>query len=241
MSLSTFECIAAITRHSAGFADAARGNLTAPVEHCPGWAVADLVRHLTEVHWFWATVVDELASAPPEDLRSPPRPSDDALVDLFVTGAGRLVRVLRDADQAASCWTWAPRQQNVAFVTRHQVQEAAVHHWDAVHAAGGTWVVDPVVAADSVDEFLHFSVPSDGPEPLAGTFAIRASDTGDTWTLSDGDRPGAVRVSRGTTDAPTLEGTAAELILWLYGRVDLDTTTVPVELLTRFKGLGSTD
>ena len=40
MTLSTDDCIAAITAHSAGFAEAVRGNLDARVEHCPDWSVA---------------------------------------------------------------------------------------------------------------------------------------------------------------------------------------------------------
>src|SRR3954451_5142038 len=241
MGLSTFDCIAAITEHSAGFAEATRPHLAAKVEHCPGWSVADLVWHLTEVHWFWGTIVEERLAAPPEDSRRPPRPADEDLVDGFVRGAARLVQVLRQADQSASCWTWARQQQDVAFITRHQVQEAAVHHWDAVHAAGGDLLIEPGVAADSVDEFLTFSLPTEEDleeapsQPLGGTFVLRAVDTGDAWTVSDGDTPGTMRVSRGTTDAPVLEGTASDLILWLYSRKDLEGGTVPADLLTRFR------
>ena len=62
-----FDPLAEIAEHSAGLARAAEHNLDAPVEHCPGWTVADLVWHLTEVHWFWAKIVAELPSEPPED------------------------------------------------------------------------------------------------------------------------------------------------------------------------------
>jgi uncharacterized protein (TIGR03083 family) len=247
MTLSTFDCIAAITRHSAGFAEATRDHLDARVEHCPDWSVADLVRHLTEVHWFWATIAEERPASPPDESRRP-APADDArLVDAFIAGAARLVEVLRNADQAAPCWTWAPAQQDVAFITRHQVQEAAVHHWDAVNAAGGRLELDPALAADSVDEFLTFSVPTDAadhdtPEQsLAGSFVLRASDTGDAWTLRDGDRPGTVRAGAGATEAPTLEAPASDLLLWLYGRRDLDTTAVPADLMARFRRLCFTD
>ena len=247
MTLSTFACIAAITQHSAGFAEATRDHLDARVEHCPDWSVADLVRHLTEVHWFWATIAEERLAAPPDDSRRPPRADDAALVDAFVAGAAHLVEVLRNADQAAPCWTWAPAQQNVAFITRHQVQEAAVHHWDAVNAAGDRLELDPALAADSVDEFLTFSVPTDAadygdPEkPLAGSFVLRASDTGDAWTLHDGSRPGTIRADTGATEAPALEAPASDLLLWLYGRRDLDTSVVPADLMTRFRGLCFTD
>jgi uncharacterized protein (TIGR03083 family) len=221
MTSPTFDRIAAITEHSAGFAEATRDNLDALVEHCPGWTVADLVWHLTEVHWFWATIAEERLQSPPEESRRPARAGDDGLVDAFVAGAGRLVRVLREADQSAPCWTWAPHQQDVAFITRHQVQEAAVHHWDAVNAAGGTTVLDPEVATDAVDEFLTFSVAPDPARP-AGGFALRASDTGDTWDLAD-------------PDVPVLEATASDLLLWLYGRIDLDTSAVPGDAVARFR------
>jgi uncharacterized protein (TIGR03083 family) len=249
MTLSTFDQVAAITEHSAGFAAACRDHLDAPVQHCPGWSVADLVRHLTEVHWLWGTIVEERLTAPPEESRRPPRAAEADLVDVFVAGAARLVQVLREADQSAHCWTWAGWQQDVAFVTRHQVQEAVVHHWDAALATGAGWALEPAVAADAVDEFLHFSVASeDDPDepttpPLDGTFALRTTDTGDAWTLTDGARPGVARVVREAADVPTIEATATELLLWLYERVDLDTGSagLPDELVARFRAITFTD
>src|SRR3954449_9016030 len=101
MTLSTFDAIAAITEHSAGLADAARGGLDAPVEHCPGWSVADLVWHVTGVHWFWATIAEGPLTERPSEESRPARPADDALVDGFTAQAARLVHVLRDADQTA--------------------------------------------------------------------------------------------------------------------------------------------
>jgi uncharacterized protein (TIGR03083 family) len=247
MTLSTFDCIAAITEHSAGFADVARDHLDAPVEHCPGWSVADLVRHLTEVHWFWGTIVAERLTEPPDEARRPPRPDDAGLVDAFKAAAVHLVAALREADQSHPCWTWARWRQDVAFVTRHQVQEAAVHHWDAAHAARAGAEIEPAVAADSVDEFLHFSVASDDDpdepttSPLEGALSFRALDTGDAWTLTDG-RPGTAVVATGLAGgAPVLEAPAADLLLWLYQRVDLDTSAVPADLLARFRGICFTD
>jgi uncharacterized protein (TIGR03083 family) len=248
MTLTTEECLAAITEHSAGFADACRGNLSAHVEHCPDWSVADLVWHLSEVHWFWATIAEERLDAPPEESRRPVRPADEALLDAFEAGAARLVDVLRAADQSATCWTWAPQQQDVAFITRHQVQEAAVHHWDAVHAAGGSLAIEPVVAADCVDEFLTFSVsteadPAEPPgQPLEATFVLRAGDTRDAWTIADGPLPGTVAVTRvGDDDAPTVTAPASDLLLWLYGRRTLESSRLPNGLEDRFRRLCFTD
>jgi uncharacterized protein (TIGR03083 family) len=248
MSLSTDDCVAAIRRHSAGLAAAARDNLDARVEHCPDWSVADLVSHVAGVHWFWGTIAGELLTEPPPQSRRPARLPDAELVDGFERGAERLAEVLADADQSAHAWTWASWQQDVAFITRHQVQEAAVHHWDAVNAAGGRLDIEPEVAADSVDEFLHFSVaseddPDDPPETrLDGRLALRAADTGDAWTLVDGARPGTARVLGGVdADAPLVEATASDLLLWLYQRVVVDTAAVPDELLARFRALCFSD
>ncbi|HEU5271137.1 MAG TPA: maleylpyruvate isomerase family mycothiol-dependent enzyme, partial [Jatrophihabitans sp.] len=149
---------AEIALQSAALADAAEGNLTAPVEHCPGWTVADLVRHVIEVHWFWAMIAELRPVEPPADEQRPEPPADTELLERFRAGALHLVEVLRHADPQASCWTWAPTQQNVGFIQRHQVQEAAVHRWDTEHAAGRSVALDVPAAVDSVEEFLTFSV-----------------------------------------------------------------------------------
>jgi hypothetical protein len=78
--------------------------------------------------------------------------------------------------------------------------------------------------------------------PLDGTLGFRATDTGDAWTLTDGRRPGTAAVSRSPgADVPVLEASASDLLLWLYGRVDLDTSAVPDDLLGRFRAMCFTD
>lgn len=149
------------------------------------------------------------------------------MVPAFEAGAERLARVLGEADPRERVWTWAPAQQDAAFVIRHQVQEIAVHHWDAVNAAGAMLALEPELAADAVDEFLHFSLSSDqdpadpARAPLGGSLVLRATDTGDEWRLSDGD--------------------ASDLLLWLYQRAEVDTSTVDPELVKRFRALSFTD
>ncbi|MGH3496602.1 MAG: maleylpyruvate isomerase family mycothiol-dependent enzyme [Nocardioidaceae bacterium] len=248
MSLPTIDFLATITEHSAGFAAAAEANLDAQVEHCPGWTVADLVHHLTSVHWFWATIVEELLSSPPSDDRRPDRAEPARLISVFQDGAAHLVAVLAAADQADTVYTWAPAQHDVAFVTRHQVQEAAVHHWDAVHATGSNLTIAAPVAADSVEEFLTFSMssdtdPADPPRPaLDARFALRCSGAGPAWTISDGGQPGTVAHEAGApADVPGIVGTASDLLLWLYQRVPLPSGEVPAETLARFRALCFTD
>lgn len=239
---------AEIALQSAALAEAAEGNLTARVEHCPGWTVADLVRHMIEVHWFWAMMAEQRPAEPPADEQRPEPPADDELIEQFRAGALRLVEVLRHADPAASCWTWAPTHQNVGFIQRHQVQEAAVHRWDAEHAAGRTVRLDVPASVDSVEEFLTFSVatpddPFDEPHPdLAGEFVLQATDTDAAWTVSDGASPGTVRFERGGRPGlPVIAGTASDLLLWLYRRVPLPVPDEAAGLVDRFRALTFTD
>lgn len=248
MTLTTEQCLDAISHYSRELATAARGNLSARVEHCPGWSVADLVRHVTEVHCFWGTIAEGTLSEPPDESLRPRHGDDSTLLPSFEAGAERLVDVLRAADQSASCWTWFPGQQDVAFITRHQVQEAAVHAWDAAHAAGRTLEIGAAVAADSVDEFLTTSLADESDAarerltPLDGSFVLRATDTGDAWTVTDGALPGSLTMSPGAgRDAPTVRATAAGLLLWLYGRAQVEESAVPADLIDRFRRLASTD
>jgi uncharacterized protein (TIGR03083 family) len=247
MTLTTGQCLDAITHYSTELADAARDNLSARVEHCPDWTVADLVWHVTEVHWFWGTIAEGTLSQPPDESLRPARADDDGLLAAFEAGAARLVEVLAATDQSAPCWTWFPGQQDVAFITRHQVQEAAVHAWDAVNAAGRALQIDPTVATDSVDEFLTTSLADESDAareqltPLDGTFVLRAADTGEAWTVRDGPVPGAIAMTRGATDgAAVLQAPASDLLLWLYGRTQVHGEVSP-DLLGRFRRLSSTD
>lgn len=243
VTLTLTQSLAAISHHSSGLADSARDNLRSRVEHCPEWDVGDLVWHTTEVHWFWRTIAGEGLAAPPDGSTRPTRPDDDDLVAVFVAGAEALVETLRTADPEAPCWTWFPPVQAVRFVTRHQVQEAAVHHFDAAHAAGATFSIDPDIAADCVEEFLTCSL-ADADDvarlgtTLHGELVLAATDTGQTWTVRQETPEAALTWTDGGGPA-TVTGTASDLLLWLYQRVELELSDP--ELVARFRGLANTD
>lgn len=240
-----------ILADSQRLAEVARDHLLQPVAACPGWTVADLVDHVRKVHWLWEWVARErLTEEPADDVEYPPRPADDTLIDVFLVGAHRLADTLRSADQATTVWTWAgPQDQRIGFITRHQVQEAAVHRWDAEQAVGATTDLPADLATDAVDEFLSCSLASERyptDHSLDGTVVFSASDTGDAWAVTDGATPGSLlagRCDRTTTAADAvLEATAWELLLWLYRRIELE----PIdrrgsEVLRRFAAMTWTD
>ncbi|MGH7921795.1 MAG: maleylpyruvate isomerase family mycothiol-dependent enzyme [Candidatus Dormibacteraceae bacterium] len=247
MTALGFDQLTAISEHSSALAAAAEGHLDLPVPSCPGWTIADLVAHLTDVQWFWATIAEDQLPAPPTEERRPARAPDLRLVEALRAETEHLLRVLGGAEPAAHVWTWAAAQQDVAFITRHQVQEAAVHHWDAANAIGRPVAIGTPVAVDSISEFLTFSVSSDAdpidpPRPaLEGRFALRCTDADAAWTIFDGRSAGTVRFEHGVRDAPALEAGASDLLLWLYRRVELPAGDVSSELLERFSALRFTD
>lgn len=235
-----------IKKHSVALATIAPAVLDVPVEHCPGWTVSDVLQHLIEVQWFWATIVEQRRNTRVEDGR-PVSVERSKLVERFLIGADHLVQVLGDADQSDHVWTWSPLQNDVAFVTRHQVQEIMVHHWDVAHAAGTTLKLATDVATDAIAEFLTLSVSSDADpldppgEPFAGRLGLWSTDANEGWTLQDASSPGTVRFNSGLdTGVPTLSGSSSDLLLWLYSRLDVVGDSEAQELGRRLHALSPT-
>jgi hypothetical protein len=168
-------------------------------------------------------------------------------VPTFLAGAADLVDVLRGADQSAPVWTWAP-QKDIAFITRHQVQEAAVHHWDAAFAAARDVAVEPDVAADAIEEFLTFSMASEldpgeaGTDRLGQDLVLSSTDGHGAWSIKDAEPEAALTWVRGAEDgAATVSGTASDLLLWLYDRTELPVEADDDRLVQRFRKLCFTD
>ena len=114
---------------------------TVPVPGCPDWTVADLVAHLGEVHLSWAAIVaaGPASEPPPDEAIGTTEPYGD-LMTWSADATARLLSALSAAGPDRMCWTWweetgvAPN--TAGAVARHQVQEAAVHAFDAQLAAG---------------------------------------------------------------------------------------------------------
>jgi uncharacterized protein (TIGR03083 family) len=200
------------------------------VPSCPGWTIDDLVWHLGEVHWFWATDVELRASDPQSvEQTKPVRPSDfPGLVAWGRAQGARLLHLLDATPGDTPVWTWALNEADhtVAFVRRHQVQEAAVHRWDMQLAATDTPPdpVPPDVASDSIDEFLAVTVPWGvrADKPLNGTVHIHCTDTEGEWFVH---ADGQLERIHAKGDV-AVRGTASDILLALYERVPLDSLDV---------------
>ena len=221
-------------RFSAAIAAAPAG---AVVPTCPEWTAEDLWWHLTRVQSFWGAIVAGRLEEPPAVDPGPARPADRSdLAALFAKVSGELVSILAATPPEEQVWTWHT-DRSVAFIRRRQAHEALIHRVDAELITSGPGPIDPLLAADGVDEAIRvahgFAPP--GFRFTAATdqvIRIRATDTGDSWMVrpgrwsrpdagddQTGDLPGLEVIGR-TTDPVGAEllGSAADLDCWLWNR-----------------------
>lgn len=135
-------------------------DLAAPVPACPGWNLAHLVRHVGGAHRWGETVVRTRASEPvPHDALDDVSDDTDedpaALADWLRRGAARFAETLRATDPATAVWSMVPDRNHPLFWARRMTHETVVHHSDAAAALGADQTVDPVVAADGLDEWMY--------------------------------------------------------------------------------------
>jgi len=223
---------------SARFADVLRdAPPDARVPTCPDWSADDLLWHLGEWQWFWATVVRE-ALTDPSSLENPERPTDRAdLLDFFESATDALQKTLTDTAPDEIRWTWST-EQTAGFTLRRQAHEAFIHRVDAELTAGvERSTMDPVLCGDGVDEALRVmwgAAPAWGhTEVEAGaTLRVIASDTEQSWLVSLGrftgtdpagksyDEPHSVvaDTDAGEHAPASVSGSAADLDCWLWGR-----------------------
>lgn len=220
----------------AAFASAAeQAGLDAPVPSCPDWRVRDLVTHLTGVHRWTRTVIESgISSRPSSEARSPlfvPAPDAEA-IDAYRTAHAELIRALDDAEPDALAWTFFEAPSPVAFWTRRQAHETAIHRLDAELAAGcGAFAVTGSFspgfaadfAADGIDELLvgflgraHGKLVGEPPM----TVAFAPDDDPASWTMYvTSDTPRTVPGVDPAADM-VLRGPAGRLYALLWNRAD---------------------
>jgi uncharacterized protein (TIGR03083 family) len=221
-------------------AAADRAGLAAAVPSCPAWQVKDLLRHTGYIHRWAARHITE---GPAEVIDGPSEAeilrggaADADLLGWFRAGHAALVETLASADPAVRCATFMPAPSPLAFWTRRQAHETAIHRADAELAAGPADgpvpEYPPRFAADGIDELIMGfgqrrkyqpqSGPSasSGPSADAGPLRVVTADTGDAWSV--GAREGLLQPRRetGAADAGcTVSGPASGLYLYLWNRV----------------------
>jgi uncharacterized protein (TIGR03083 family) len=204
--------VEAIREASARFAGSAerRGadGLDANVPSTPEWSVRDLAHHVGRVQHFWAENVRAGNPDGPWPGAVTP-PTDEVLAGWLRQATASLCDALEAAGPTAPCWTWWGEPATAGAVARHQVQEIAVHAWDAEAVAASPDPLRSDVADDGVAEFLEIVLGSSA-EAVPGAVTFRATDTGGSWRVA-GAGPGRRQAE--------VSATASDLVLMLYRRL----------------------
>src|ERR1700760_1394690 len=127
--------------------------LTVNVPSCPGWTMADLVRHVAQVYLHKVALMRT-----GEEPREWPPPSLAAEAPLAALGRayGALRAEFRTRGAGPAAPTWYGPDQTGGFWLRRMAQETVIHRIDAELACGA--LVAPVaddLAVDGVDELLE--------------------------------------------------------------------------------------
>lgn len=178
----------------------------AVVPTCPGWSVADLVRHIGGNLLTVGTAVR--TGLPVEDPRREvaglpgPGADDPAALDSWLGGAAEdFSRTLRATGPGGMAEVWGLRQSTGAWA-RRATHDVVVHRADAAAAVGARYAVAPEVAVDAIDELLEL-VPAIGLSGrLAGPLGRSAADAPDAGSAEGTGRdPGPDSAARPGTGA----------------------------------------
>lgn len=212
------------------------GTMDAPVPTCPDWTLAELADHVGSFTGFWTHVLCEGTGRPKPD--NPPRPTDPAAVGDWYRGLADALRAELDATPPGTeIWTWSPTDRTATFAGRRVAHETAIHRFDAQLALGQPDAVDPMLAADGIEEiFVMISAwgePGRSRDPEAAREAFPPSATGQTihlhgtdegrddeWLLTLG--PEGLDVAREHAKGDlAVRGAVSDLELLLYQRPPL--------------------
>jgi uncharacterized protein (TIGR03083 family) len=188
-----------------------------PVPTCGSWSMHDLGIHLGQASRFVAALLQ--TGELPRERFAPP--AGQQIADWYADGAAALLAALEETDPTVPSWAFGFEGATAALWFRRAAQDTAVHLVDAQLATGAEVRVDPLIAADGVDEVFAVMVPrvwhGSEQKPLPAPVALRTTDTGHSWLIQPGDIPTALPVDSGPA-AAIVEAPAAELLLALWKR-----------------------
>jgi uncharacterized protein (TIGR03083 family) len=220
----------ALALEAADVSNVDRADLDRPVPWLDGWRVADVVGHLSGVQrWATALVTSPDVRIRRRDMASPPE--DDAVLEWYADGVAPMLAALSRSDLDQTVHTWAG-ERPARWWLRRLTHETAMHRWDARATAEGAHrarPIDALLAADGIDELFENFLPlvHDAFGGAGQTLHVHAADVPGEWQLTF--LADTVRVERTHAKGDVaVRGRAADLLLVLWNRVDLDHTEVEV-------------
>jgi uncharacterized protein (TIGR03083 family) len=199
-------------------------DITADVPTCPGWTIAELAGHTGSYHrWVTALIETQATARIPVPDTTSPWESADGWSQWLASGAEPLLTALRAAGPLTPVWTWGPGRTS-GWWARRVLHETTVHRADLELALGADDPdIDPLVAADGIDEFL-FNLPSArrpyphlAALPTGKSLHLHATDTDGEWLIRFTDS--GIAWERGHQKATAaIRGPVTSLLLFTHGR-----------------------
>ena len=208
----------------------AEGQLDDPVPPCPGWDVAEVVRHTGSVYHHKVACI-RLGRRPEEGewQQSPPEGAD--LLDWYRDALAGILTELSERKPDSPAYSWYPPEQDVAFWQRRMAQESVVHRVDAESASGQVTPADDELAVDGIDEvldvFLRYGYSDndvaadpdlDITRHAGRSVLVRTGPYAWHVAVASGEPEQIVLSREGGPAQATISGEPSELLLWLWGR-----------------------
>lgn len=177
-------------KESRAFGDLiAAGDPAAPVPTCPEWNLSQLFRHVGRGDRWAAQIVLHRAHEAIDPRTVPEgKPPDDLAeaIEWLNAGALKLADAVAEEGADSVVWTFTGPQPAMWWV-RRRLHETVVHRADAAIAVGVPFVVDPVVGADTISEWLDLATARGGiPWNTIHLHATDDLNTTGEWTIADG-------------------------------------------------------
>ncbi|HWM73127.1 MAG TPA: maleylpyruvate isomerase family mycothiol-dependent enzyme [Nocardioides sp.] len=205
----------------------------AAVPTCPGWTVADLVKHVGETQ-NWVSDIIERRIADPSQLPTEmaPLPTEPGDWPAWLSdGAARAVEAFSDEALEAPVFNAAADDRTGGeFWLSSLLNETVIHGADAAYAAGRDYDVDADIAADLITNHLQMLTSStwaaqrpESANALRGTgetLRLRATDDPGEWFIERGPEGATWQARSGEADV-SVSGPASSLLLILTRRRQL--------------------
>jgi len=242
--ISTERLLAEVTGSAVTLGElAVTADPAARVPTCPEWTLRQLVTHVGRAHR-WAAAIVAARAAEPIPFREVPDgrlPDDPAERPAWLReGAARLAAAITAA--AATAGGGAPVWTHLgpgpaSYWARRMAHETAVHRADGQIAVGTRPVIDPVIAADGIAEWLGFltGTPADErrhhaaalPEGKVIHFHVTDEGVEGEWLIRGGPAGVTVTAGHGKGDM-AVRGPASAVLLVLLRRLPPDDPDVRI-------------